>query len=290
MPLSLTRRDVLQGALAGSALLALPAWAVNFAASEFEKIERTHGITLGVYGLDTGSGRHLAYRAEQRFALCSTFKVMLAAAVLQRSQDEPGLLARQIVYDATALVVYSPVTERHVGSGMSVADLCAAALQYSDNTAANLLLDLLGGPSELTAFARRQGDSVFRLDRNEPSLNTALPDDSRDTSTPQAMAMSIRRLALDEGLERPAQQQLQIWLRGNTTGAKRIRAGVPDAWQVGDKTGSGDYGVANDVAVLWPPGRAPWVLAVYTRGNDAKSPWRDAALAQASAVVVAALG
>ncbi|WP_028694049.1 class A beta-lactamase [Pseudomonas cremoricolorata] len=290
MKADISRRRVLQGAAAGSTLLALPGWAADSAASRFEQIERQHGITLGVFALDTGSGRQLGYRAEQRLPMCSTFKVMLAGAVLQRSQAEPQLLARVIRYPASALVVYSLVTERHVEQGMSVAELCAAALQYSDNTAANLLLELLGGPAELTAFARRVGDPVFRLDRIEPDLNSALPDDPRDTSSAQAMALSLQRLALGDALDHAGRGQLQTWLKGNTTGAKRIRAGVPVGWTVGDKTGSGDYGVANDVALLWPAGRAPWVLAVLSRSAEAKAAWRDAALAEATGVVVAALG
>lgn len=290
MSLPFNRRTLLQGALAGSALLALPAWATRSINTQFEQLERTHGITLGLYALDTGSGRHLAYCADQRFALCSTFKVMLAGAVLHLSQKQPDLLAKRIRFDAKTLVVYSPITQQHVDTGMTVADLCAAALQYSDNTAANLLLDVLGGPAALTAFARRLGDDVFRLDRNEPSLNSALPDDPRDTSTPQAMATSVQRLVLGDGLNTSARQQLQAWLKGNTTGAKRIRAGVPGEWTVGDKTGSGDYGAANDVAVIWPPNRAPWVLTVFARATDPKSPWKDAALAEATGIVVQALG
>lgn len=290
MSLPFNRRTLLQGALAGSALLALPAWATRSINTQFEQLERAHSITLGLYALDTGSGRHLAYRADQRFALCSTFKVMLAGAVLHLSQKQPDLLAKRIRFDAKTLVVYSPITQQHIDAGMTVADLCAAALQHSDNTAANLLLDVLGGPAALTAFARRLGDDVFRLDRNEPSLNSALPDDPRDTSTPQAMATSVQRLVLGDGLNTLARQQLQAWLKGNTTGAKRIRAGVPADWTVGDKTGSGDYGVANDVAVIWPPRRAPWVLTVFTRATDPKSPWKDAALAEATGIVVQALG
>lgn len=290
MSFAFKRRALLQGALAGSALLALPAWATRSIDTQFERLERTHGIALGLYALDTGSGRHLAYRADQRFALCSTFKVMLAGAVLHLSQEKPGLLAQRIHFDAKTLVVYSPITQQHVDTGMTVADLCASALQYSDNTAANLLLEVIGGPAALTAFARRMGDDAFRLDRNEPGLNSALPDDPRDTSTPRAMAASMQRLVLGDGLDEPAQQQLQTWLKGNTTGAKRIRAGVPAGWTVGDKTGSGDYGVANDVAVIWPPNRAPWVLTLYTRAAEPKSLWQDAALAEATRVVVGELG
>lgn len=290
MNATVTRRLLLQGALCGTGMLALPTWAAGSLSSRFAQIEQTHGITLGVWALDTATGHRVAYREQARFAFCSTFKVLLAAAVLQHSQAQPDLLARRVRYGADALVVYSPVTERHVETGMTVAELCAAALQYSDNTAGNLLLELVGGPARLTAFVRGLGDPVFRLDRNEPTLNTALPDDPRDTSSAQAMGMTLQRLALGDALAEHNRTQLQAWLKGNTTGASRIRAGVPQGWEVGDKTGSGDYGVANDIGIVWPPARAPWVLAVFTRAAQHPSPWRNEAIAAATAVVTETFG
>ena len=245
-------------------------------------------MTLGLWALDTGNGKRLSYRGEERFAFCSTFKAVLAGAILHRSQTDAGLLERRITYPASKIVVYSPITEKHVSDGMTVAELCAAAVQYSDNTAANLLLELVGGPAGLTAFARGIGDPAFRLDRNEPELNTALPNDPRDTTTPLAMGVTLQHLLLKDGLRADSQQQLQDWLKGNTTGDTRIRAGVPQGWVVGDKTGSGDYGVANDVGIIWPTGRAPWILVVYTRGPEKSSPWRSEAIAAATRVVVEA--
>ncbi|MDF2490871.1 MAG: bla [Pseudomonas sp.] len=286
----ISRRHLLAGAVGGAAALTLPAWADDAVRQRLATLERTHDRTLGLWALDTGSGQRLAYRADQRFAFCSAFKVLLAGAILQRNEAEPGLLAQHLDYDAATLVTYSPITQEHLETGMRVADLCAAALQYSDNTAANLLLAQVGGPAGLTAFARRLGDAVFRLDRDEPTLNTALPDDPRDTTTPLAMGMTLQRLLLGEALTLEGRRQLQTWLEGNTTGATRLRAGVPNDWRVGDKTGTGDYGVANDVAIVWPPGRAPWIVVAFTRGPDPSSPGDSALIAAAMREVVGAWG
>lgn len=286
----ISRRHLLVGAVGGAAALTLPAWADDAVRQRLATLERTHGRTLGLWALETGSGQRLAYRADQRFAFCSAFKVLLAGAILQRNEAESGLLAQHIHYDAATLVTYSPITQDHLETGMRVADLCAAALQYSDNTAANLLLAQVGGPAGLTAFAQRLGDAVFRLDRDEPTLNTALPDDPRDTTTPLAMGMTLERLLVGEALTVPSRHQLQAWLEGNTTGASRIRAGVPSDWRVGDKTGTGDYGVANDVAIVWPPGRAPWIVVVFTRGPDPSSPGDSALIAAAMREVVGVWG
>ena len=245
---------------------------------------------LGVYAVDTGSDAALVYRGDERFPLCSTFKVVLAGAILDRSVREPGLLEQRIRYAASDLVSYSPITQTRVSDGMTIAALCAAALRYSDNTAANLLLKLVGGPAGLTSHARAQDDSTFRLDRWETDLNTAEPGDLRDTSTPQAMALTMQRLCLGDLLPAPQRLQLQDWLRGNTTGGTRIRAGVPASWQVGDKTGTGSYGTANDIALAWPPQRAPLVIAIYTTSHRQDAEARNDILASAARVCVDALG
>ena len=168
-------------------------------------------------------------------------------------------------------------------------ELCAAALQYSDNTAANLLIKLIGSTAAVTAYARSIGDSEFRLDRWETELNSAIPGDPRDTSTPAAMARSLQRLALGDALGTPQRERLLDWLRGNTTGAARILAGVPADWRVGDKTGTGDYGTTNDIAVAWPPSKPPIILVLYfTRpGKEAKP--RSDVLAAAAGIVAQAL-
>jgi len=262
----------------------------GYADTPFAELEQTAGGRLGVFALDTSTGQRVQHRATELFPFCSTFKVMLSAAILAQSVERPLFMQQQVTYHQADLVSYSPVTERHVGTGMSVAELCRATLQYSDNTAANLLMKSIGGPSAVTAFANSIGDADFRLDRWEPELNTAIPGDRRDTTTPAAMAASLRLLAFGDAL--PAQQRATLveWLRGNTTGDKRIRAGVPSGWQVGDKTGTGDYGTTNDVGVLWPQSRAPIVLAVYyTQARpDAKA--KDEVIALATRIAVAALG
>src|SRR5579863_7582189 len=258
--------------------------------AELAKLEASSGGRLGLAAIDTGSDVRLAHRADERFAFCSTFKVIAASAILKRSESEPELLERRVIYAEQDLVNYSPITKPHVAIGMTVAELCAAAIDYSDNTAGNLLMKILGGPQAVTAFARSIGNDTFRLDRWETELNTAIPGDLRDTSTPASMAHSLRQLVLGDALAPRQREQLQAWLRANTTGGKRIRAGVPADWQVGDKTGTGDYGTTNDIGVVWRPSGAPLVIAIYfTQQRQDASP-RDDVLATAARIVAGALG
>jgi beta-lactamase class A len=259
---------------------------VDRAEALLTKLEGDSGARLGVYALNTADGAQIRHRAEERFPVCSTFKVILVSAILQRSTRITDLLQQRIHYGQSDLVSYSPISEKHLNDGMTVAELCAAAIQYSDNTSANLLMKILGGPSAVTAFARSIGNSEFRLDRWETALNTAIPGDPRDTATPEAMARSLQALALGDTLPASHREQLNDWLRGNTTGAKRIRAAIPARWQVGDKTGSGDYGTANDLAVLWPPGRKPIVLAIYHTQKEADAKSRDEIISGAAQIVV----
>ncbi|BDI30844.1 beta-lactamase [Capsulimonas corticalis] len=259
------------------------------AQAQFASLEKSLNGRLGVYALNTADGSQMSYRADERFPLCSTFKIMLASAILHRSARTPELLGRRIRYTAQDLVTYSPITEKHVGDGMTIAELCAAALQYSDNTAANQLMKILGGPAAVTAFSRLIGDRVFHLDRWETELNTAIPGDLRDTSTPRAMGRSLKRLALGDALPPHQRRQLQEWMRGNTTGKKRIAAGVPANWLVGDKTGTGDYGSANDVAILWPPRHAPILLAIYTTQHEKNAKAREDVIASAARIVAGAI-
>ncbi len=244
-----------------------------------------HG-RLGMAAFDTADGSRLDYRSDERFPFCSTFKLMLVAAILARAAGQIALLDQRLHYRKSDLAHYSPISEKHVADGMTVTELCAAAIQYSDNTAANLLMKTLGGPAAVTAFARTLGDIEFRLDRWEPELNTAIPGDFRDTTTPAAMAHSLQRLTLGEVLTPLLRAQLLGWLRGNTTGNTRIRAGVPASWQVGDKTGTGDYGSTNDVAILMPPNRAPLFLALYFTQPDKGAESNSEVLAAATRIVV----
>ncbi|KVN99187.1 class A beta-lactamase [Burkholderia ubonensis] len=260
------------------------------AATSLAELERAAGGRLGVHALDTATGRRVQHRADERFPFCSTFKAILIAAVLAESVARPALFTQRVTYRQADLLEWSPVTEKHVDTGMTVGELCEATAQYSDNAAANLLMKLLGGPAAVTAFARSIGDDTFRLDRWEPELNTALPGDARDTTTPAAMAASLRALALGDALPAPQRAQFAQWLRGNKTGDKRIRAGVPTGWQVGDKTGTGDYGTTNDIGVLWPRARGPIVLTVYYTQARADAKRKDDVIAAATRIAIAALG
>lgn len=242
-------------------------------------LEREAGGRLGVMILDTGSGRALAHRAHERFAMCSTFKLLAAAAVLKRVDDGRDALDRQIPVERNRLVAYSPATETRAGGVMTLAALCEAAVTLSDNTAANLILEAIGGPTAVTALARGLGDRVTRLDRNEPALNDVPAGEVRDTTTPAAMTGSARAVVLGDALSAPSRQRLTEWLLASKTGGKRLRAGLPTDWRIGDKTGSGPRGEANDVAVIWPASRAPLVVAAYHRNAAATPEARDAVLA-----------
>ncbi|HAT31856.1 MAG TPA: class A beta-lactamase [Janthinobacterium sp.] len=265
---------------AGSAIAAAQAPVTS--QSRFAELERGTGGRLGIAAIDTGSGRQIDYRSSERFPLCSTCKIMVTSAILSHSANDEALLQRRLKYPKSELVANSPVTEKNHDKGMTVAELCAAAMQYSDNTATNLLLKVLGGPAAVTAYARTIGDSVFRLDRRETMLNTAIPGDERDTSTPLAMMLSLRKLGLGEALGPAQQERLQQWMLGCTTGAEKIRAGVAANWKVGDKSGGGAFGTTNDVALLWPPGREPIVLAVYFTQPEKDAKTRNDVVAAAT--------
>ena len=296
MTYSSQRRTLLLAAATAPLVLTVTACASSPAAGQdvssatsFAALEHAAGGRLGVCAIDTASGRRAQHRADERFPFCSTFKAMLGAAVLARSVEQPGLLQQRVTYGPSDLVNYSPVSGKHVGTGMAVAELCEATIQYSDNSAANLAMKLIGGPSAVTAYARSIGDDAFRLDRWETELNTALPGDPRDTTTPAAMAASLRVLTLGDALPPAQRAQLVAWLRGNKVGDKRIRAGVPAGSQVADKTGTGDYGTTNDAGVIWLPSRAPIVLAVYYTQARADAKPKDDVIAAAARIAVATL-
>ncbi len=270
-------------------LFAAPATSIAAAHTQLAALEQAAGGRLGVAAWRQGGEQRVAYRADERFPLASTFKAMLAGAVLARSVSQPGLLDQHVRYEKKELVTYSPITEKHLADGMSVADLCAATLQYSDNSAANFLMTLLGGPQAVTAFARSIGNTVFQLERWETELNSAIPGEVRDTASPASMAHSLQQLLLGNSLPAPQRQQLDAWMRGNTTGDKRIRAGVPAGWQVADKTGSGAYGSVNDIGVAYPHSGAPLVIAVYYTREQKKADTNQDIITAATRIVAAAL-
>jgi beta-lactamase class A len=250
------------------------------------EIEAKVGGRLGVAALDLSSGRKLGYRADERFPMCSTFKAMAVAAVLQRVDSGQEQLDRFVRYGPSDLLSYAPVTRAHLADGgMKLADLCAAAVELSDNTAANLILASLGGPAGWTRFVRSLGDRKSRLDRNEPTLNTAIQGDPRDTTTPTAMAADLRATLLDRALSDASRDRLKGWMMAGQTGLARLRAGLPADWQVGDKTGTGEHGTANDIAVAWTP-NGPVVIVCYLTGAEAAAPAaRDSAIADVGRLV-----
>jgi beta-lactamase class A len=246
---------------------------------ELAAIERRVGGRLGVAVIDTASGSRLAYREHDRFPLCSTFKWLLVADVLSRVDARQEQLTRFVRYSPNDILDYAPITRAHVqDGGMTVEALAEAAIEYSDNTAANLLLNAVGGPSSFTAFLRQIGDPVTRLDRMEPELNSAVPGDPRDTTTPNAMVADMQALLLGRRLAGQSRDLLIDWLVRNTTGAERLRAGIPRDWRVGDKTGTGERGSTNDVAIMWPPGGLPILAAAYLTETTAGLSDRNGAL------------
>lgn len=254
---------------------------------QFSELERRFGARLGVFAIDTETGHTVTHRADERFAHASTFKALLAAVLLRRLSDAD--LRRVVKYTEADLLEYAPITSRHVATGMSIEDLLAATVQYSDNTAANLLLDEVDGPRGLQRELRMIEDSTTNVNRNEPTLNEAVPGDDRDTSTPRALGTDLSKFVLGDVLSGSRRQKLADLLIGNTTGDPYIRAGVPAGWKVGDKTGSGGYGTRNDIAVVWPPTGRPLVIAVQSDRGVPNAPSADTLIAEATKVIVATL-
>ncbi|MCZ2809929.1 class A beta-lactamase [Modestobacter sp. VKM Ac-2979] len=250
-------------------------------------LETEFGVRLGVFAVDTGSEEVVEHRADELFPYASTYKALAAAAVLDRTT--PAQLDEVVTYTTEDLVTYSPVTELHVDTGMTLHDVAAAAVQVSDNTAGNLLVDQLGGTAAFEQELRELGDETTSADRYEPELNTAVPGDERDTSTPRALATDLRAVAVDDALEPDDRALLLEWMRTATTGAALVRAGVPAGWEVADKSGSAEHGTRNDIAVVQPPGRAPIVLAVLSTHPGADAEPSDAVVARAAEVVATAL-
>lgn len=232
-------------------------------------LENRYHVNIGLYAVDLASQRELAHRDSDRFAMCSTFKTYAAARVLQLEQHGELRLTDTALVEPTALVTHSPVTQPRTGTAMMLSELCAAALQYSDNTAANMLLKTIGGPSAITTFARSIGDDASRLDRWETDLNTALPGDERDTSTPRALGRGYRALLTGDVLAGPQRAQLEAWMRGNTTSERSLRAGLPPGWTSADRTGGGDFGSLNAVGIGYGPDGRRLLLSVLTRSQTA---------------------
>ncbi|MFI1015125.1 class A beta-lactamase [Streptomyces sp. NPDC020965] len=251
------------------------------------ELEREFGARLGVYALATGTGVTIAHRADERFAFCSTFKGIAAAAVLHHRPM--SYLDTVVRYTEGDLMKHSPVTRPKLGTGMTIRQLCDAAVRQSDGTAGNLLLRDLGGPGRLTAYARGLGDTVTRMDRIEPAITEATPGDPRDTTSPRAFGTNYRKIVLGAALPADKRDFLRDLLERNTTGDQRIRAGVPRGWRVADKTGTGDYGTLNDIAVVWPPKSAPLMISIMSSKATKDAAYQQALIAEAAAYAVATL-
>jgi beta-lactamase class A len=252
-------------------------------------IEEKVGGRIGVAAVDTGTGRRLAHRGDDRFAMCSTFKWMLAAAVLARHDRGGGVLEQRLSFGRKDLLAHSPVTEEHLADGsMTIMELCKAVVETSDNTAANTLLKFIGGPAAFTRYLRSIGDQTTRLDRMEPALNSNHPGDPRDTTTPNAMIATLQTVLVGDALSAGPREMLLGWMKDCQTGLHRLRGGLAPTWVAGDKTGTGERGAVNDNAIVWPPGRAPILIAAYTSGSRASIEALEGAQAEIGSRVVAA--
>jgi beta-lactamase class A len=250
------------------------------------RLEQRIGGRVGVCALDSGTGACIEHRADERFAMCSTFKWALAAAVLSRVDRSALALEQPMPYGERDLLSYAPVTREHVAEGrMTIGALARAAVVVSDNTAANLLLAQIGGPPGFTRFFRELGDDVTRLDRNEPTLNANQAGDVRDTTSPRAMAQTMRSVLTGTVLSQAGRERLIGWLVDCQTGLSRLRAGLPASWRAGDKTGAGGNGACNDVAIAWPPKAAPWLIASYLSESSARPADLNAAHAEIGRIV-----
>ncbi|WGD52285.1 class A beta-lactamase [Bradyrhizobium sp. CB1650] len=267
-------------------MAAAPALAAD-APPELVSYERESGGRIGVHAENLATGAKLAWRADERFVMCSTFKASLAACVLARVDRGEEQLGAMIRYGQADLLEYAPVARQNLSAGaMSIADMCKAIVELSDNTCANLLLARIGGPAALTAFWRTLGDATSRLDHNEPELNRSPPGDPHDTTTPAAMARSLRRLVLGESLSPASRARLTDWMLNCKTGANRLRGGLPASWKIGDKTGNNGKDASGDIAVVWPSPDKPILVAAYTQGGTPTAAQIEAAFAHIGRMVV----
>ncbi|ENJ6138135.1 class A beta-lactamase Bla1 [Bacillus cereus] len=251
---------------------------------EFSQLEKKFDARLGVYAIDTGTNQTIAYRPNERFAFASTYKALAAGVLLQ--QNSIDTLNEVIKFTKEDLVDYSPVTEKHVDTGMTLGEIAEAAVRYSDNTAGNILFHKIGGPKGYENALRKMGDRVTTSDRFETELNEAIPGDIRDTSTAKAIATNLKELTVGNALPHQKRNILTDWMKGNATGDKLIRAGVPTDWVVADKSGAGSYGTRNDIAIVWPPNRSPIIIAILSSKDEKEATYDNQLIAKAAEVVV----
>ena len=280
------RRDLLLAAPG----LTVPSLFANLAEAAFKAYERSTGGRVGVYARNMATGRTLAWRANERFVMCSSFKASLVACVLSRVDKSQERLDRMIAYGPADIQDYAPTAKANLAKGaLSVEAMCQAAVELSDNTCANLLLAAIGGPQALTAFWRKHGDHKTRLDHNEPELNRSPPGDPHDTTTPAAMAESLRGFILGAVLSNRSRERLTGWMIACQTGDNRLRGGLPTSWRIGDKTGNNGSDAAGDIAVAWPTPQTPILIAVYVQGGHPTASQITAIFAEVGRQVAARL-
>ena len=280
-----TRRSFLHAGTAGLAMAAAPAVDLRRLPQSLRELEKSIGGRLGVFILDSGSGEKASHRPDERFPLCSTFKMLLAAAILKNVDEGKERLDRSLSIPREPLLAHSPLTQPHAGGEMPVSALCHAIMTQSDNTAANLLLDTIGGPAGMTQFARALGDTVTRLDRMELELNEGTPGDPRDTTSPAAMTANLQKLLVGGTLSQASRTKLTDWMIECKTGTNRLRAHLPSGWRAGDKTGSNGQTISNDVAIFWPVSGAPVLVSTYLAECPGPEEKRAGALAQVGRLI-----
>ncbi|HAF87986.1 MAG: class A beta-lactamase [Legionellaceae bacterium] len=246
---------------------------------------------IGIYVINTANNTHIGYRADEHFPMGCTAKVIGVAAILNQSMNQHDLLSQKISYSTNDLTNWSPITKQHLATGLTIKQLCAAAISFSDNTAMNLLVKQMGGLNEMTHFAHTLGNTSFRQDNNWPKeAYSGGKDNLDDSSTPKDMADSLQKLAFTDALAKPQREMLVSWLKANTTGDFRIRAGLPKVWAVADKTGTGGaYGTTNDLGIIWPPKCAPIVMVIYYTSDDKTAKKRDDIVASATQLLISKL-
>ena len=258
----------------------------NTVQENFSKLESKYGGRLGISVLNPANNHFIQYRSHEHFPMCSTSKIMPIALVLKHSMQNRKFLQTKIFYTEHDIVSHSPVTQHHINNGMTVEELCEAVMRKGDNTAVNLLIKELGGVEKINNFARSIGDNNFRLDRLETNLNTAIPGDLRDTSTPFSMQKTLYKLLTGDVLGAIQKEKFENLLKSNTTGTKRIRAGIPSNWIAGDRTGTCAFGTTNIIGVVWPPNHKPIFIAIYfTRNTKDVAPCEDI-IASATQIIV----
>lgn len=251
---------------------------------QLEILEKSFNGKIGIYAIDTNNSQVISYRADERFPIQSTMKLIGVGALLKQSENNKSLLKKKITYTNQDLTSWHPVSGKYIATGMTLGALAEAAITYSDNPAMNLITKKFGGPKFATDFAHSIGNKTFNICHYEGNLNSN-PNSYEDTSTPKDMALSLQKLTIGNVLPQPQRIQLITWMRNNTVGYKRIRAGVPMGWVVADKTGSGDYGIANDIGIMWSPLCKPVVLSIYTIRNTKDAKRREDIIAATTNII-----